>query len=178
MVNVMRNALHVEFIRDVRDLIKRIGAGGLGITELFTKLEQLIETELVLFEVIVKSVLTRQLEELDKLRDEVLRGFTLAVEALLHIPVAAKREAAEKIMLILAHYGNIAKKSYDEQSALFYDLVRELELAANKALVTAAGLSEWVEQLKSANQLFVDTMHARDIEAEQRPAAGLKEARA
>jgi hypothetical protein len=174
----MRNAAHAEFIRDVRDLIKRIGAGVLGITALFAEYEARVEKEIALFEYILKSLFTAQLEALDKLRDEIIHGFALAIEALIHHPLAAKREAAAAIRLIFEHYGNLTRLNYDEESSTADDLIRELENAVNKPLVAAAGLTEWVAGLKSVNEEFIATMHTRDTETAQRPETQMKDARA
>jgi hypothetical protein len=173
----MRNETHAEIIEDIIAVVKLIGAGSLGLTALLAELEKLVAFELALFEYILKSGLTAKLEELDHDRDEILRALALAIEALLHHPVLAKREAGVKLDLIIKHYGRIARKSYDDESAVINDLLRELELAINKALIALAGLTDVVNELKATNDTFIATMRARSSEVAQHPTARMKEAR-
>jgi hypothetical protein len=178
MLSLLRNETHAEFIVDVADLIKKVGAGSLGVTALFTEYEDRTATELNILDMILHSPLTGKIVEKDYTRDHAHRGFSLAVEAATHHPLATVREAAVTLKAIVDHYGDVSRKNYDDASATTSDMIRELETAANKALLAAAGLTEWVAQLKIVNDEFIATMHARDAEVALRPTTTMKEARA
>jgi hypothetical protein len=173
----LRNETHAEFIVDFSDLVKKIGAGSLGVTTQFVDYEKVTAIELGTLDVILHSPLTVKIEWKSHDRENVHRGFSLGVDAAMHHPDATIREAAFTIRAILDHYGDVTKKNYDDASALTTDMIRELETAINKALVVAAGLVEWVTQLKIVNDAFISLMHARDAEVALRPTIPMKKAR-
>jgi hypothetical protein len=178
LLDKMRNETHVEYIRDVIDLVKRVGAGSIGVTALLAELEPLFATEQACFEVILRSDLTIKIEEKDHERDSLFHGLKATVSAATYHPVAAKREAATSLLATIDHYGNITRKSYDDESANIDDLLRELDTPANKALVTTVGVTDYTDRLRQVNNELIAYMHARDTEASQRPVASMKAARA
>jgi molecular chaperone GrpE (heat shock protein) len=62
-------------------------------------------------------------------------------------------DSAYRVRIILNSYGNIAKKSYDKETADITNLLHELK--GNYARdVDMLNLREWVDQLERANQEF------------------------
>jgi hypothetical protein len=178
LINAMRNETHVEIIRDLIDLVKRVGAGSIGVTALLAELERVYGIELTLFEVITKSEWTAKIEEMDKTRDDLFHGFVDALAAFARHPVAAKREAAASLVITAQHYRDIARKSYDDETANLDDFTRELKTAENQARLATVALTEWSDRIEATNLAFVGLMHSRDQEAEKRPKESMKEARA
>jgi hypothetical protein len=175
---MLRNETHAEFIIDFSDIVKRIGAGSIGITALMPEFELRKTEELNILDIYLKSNYTVRIKEKDRRRDNTFRGFSLAVDAATHHPDAAVRAAGKAIKATFKHYGKIPDKNYDDASAAYGDLFRELDTAENKALLAAAGLTNWQALLKTENDEFIALMHARDTEVSQRPDTSMKEARA
>jgi hypothetical protein len=79
-------------------------------------------------------------------------------------------------MVALNHYGNIGRKSYDEQTAAINSLVNDLE-TQYAADVTALGIGDWVAELQSANAAFSALMQERYSEEAAKTQLTMKEAR-
>jgi hypothetical protein len=107
--------------------------------------------------------------EEDHVRDGLFRGFADNVKSNLHHFDPAKREAAKKVEIVLEHYGNIAHKSLDEETAAIEDLYRELLKPDNYPQVIALGLGPWMEELVQASRRLEQLMMERYDEAAQRP---------
>jgi hypothetical protein len=173
----LRNETHAAFHDDARTLIKKSGPGALGVTSQVPPYEAALDAELAQLDVIRESPLTAEVHEKDHLRDQAHNGLKTAAEALAAHPDATKRAAAKRILAIIKHYGAIARRTYNDESAAILDILRELATPENKALVAAAGLEAWVEQLEAANAAFLTVIRARDTEVSQRPTANMKDAR-
>jgi hypothetical protein len=175
----LRDETHVEFNEDFRALVTRLGAGALGITAQYTNTyTPAFNEEVSLLDLIRNSKYTPLIERKDDSRDHTVRGFTKAVEAATLHPDPDTRAAAVTLLAIIKHYGDVSRKNYDDQTAAVDDMIRELELADNKALLVLLGLLDWLTRLKAENKEFVDLMRARDDEVSQRPHERMKDVRA
>jgi hypothetical protein len=173
----LRNETHAAFHDDARVLIKKSGAGALGVTSQLAPYETALDAELALLDTIRESPLTAEVEKHDHLRDRANHGLKAAAEAVATHPDATKSAAAKRILDIIKHYGAVASRSYNDESATIEDILREFATPENKALITAAGLEAWVEQLDAANEAFLTVIRARDTEVSQRPTGNMKAAR-
>jgi hypothetical protein len=90
---------------------------------------------------------------------------------------AAKQEAARKIGMALNHYGNIAAKALDRETAAIDDILRELGTGNYPALVSLLALDDWLSQLHVENEQFKSLMMARYDEVAGRPAARMRATR-
>ncbi|MDR2474374.1 MAG: DUF6261 family protein [Bacteroidales bacterium] len=100
-----------------------------------------------------------------------------AFSAMEREPISNKRAAAQKIELVLEHYGNIAAKAFDQETAAIDDLLRELN-DNHSADISALALGDWLARLDVENQTFKTLMANRYVEISQRPATRMKTARA
>jgi hypothetical protein len=173
----LRNEAHAEFHTTFNALVTRYTAAALGIDPLYMRYKPLYDEEIAALDQIIKSALTPVIKDLERRRDRLLKGFTTAVKSCLHHFDDVKREAARKIMFILKHYGNIARKPYDEETAAIEDLHRELTKPENSALVAALGLGEWLEKLIQASRHFEGMMMNRYEEIARRPNLHMREVR-
>jgi hypothetical protein len=175
----MRNELHVGFHVDAKALVTKSGAGALGVTAQFTgDYVPKLTIEQKLLDMITKSRYTRKIVNKDRERDATGSGFVAAAKALTRYPLPEKSEPAAELYSILEHYGDFGRKGYTEQTSATTDILDELALPANKALVEATGLGFWVEELKRLNDEFLELVHDRDEEISQRPEQQMKVARA
>jgi hypothetical protein len=136
-----------------------------------------MNTEVGALNVIQKSGYTDEINAQDNVRDKIFRGFANAVQSSRNHFNADKRKAAEKINIVLEHYGNIAAKALDRETAAIDDMLRELNdnYAADVQLLS---LNDWLTQLDAENQKFKQLMSKRYTEVARRPATSMKTARA
>jgi hypothetical protein len=175
----LRNEVHAELHRETREIVKEHGAGSLGVTEVTTnRYFPAIDTEHSVLDAMTKSEFTVEIEAQDGDRDNLGRGLLGTVQAATRHPDAAKRAAAEKVLPLIEHYGNIAGRTYDAQSASTDDLIRLLREPAHAALITTLELTAWVAALEASNAKFVALMLARYGEVGNRPTTSMKNARA
>jgi hypothetical protein len=166
----LRNEAHVKFHSNFVTLVTKYGAETLGISQPYAVYKPLFDDEVAALDQILKSELTVEIVEQDHLRDELYRGFAGNVKSFLHHFDPLKREAARKLEIIVEHYGNVADKSLDEESAAINDMHRELMKPENAALVTAlGGLDEWLVTLVQASHKMESLMMERYEEVSKRP---------
>jgi hypothetical protein len=174
----LRNEAHVEFNDTFSALVENHGVATLGIAPLYAAYKPLYAEEVALLDMIRKSEYTTELSAQDHARDSIFRGFADAIKSALNHFDTAKREAAERLSSVFEHYGNIATRSYDEETAAIDDLNRELETDANAAALATLALGDWAVQLNAENRAFDALMRARYSEAATRPTARMRNVRA
>ncbi|MDR2683702.1 MAG: DUF6261 family protein [Dysgonamonadaceae bacterium] len=173
----LRNEAHVELNETIDRLIGKYTPEALGIILSYREYQSLYADEVSALDVVRKSDYTGEIYEQDYRRDEIFRGFSAAVESSLHHFDPAKREAATHLETVVNHYGNIAARSYDQESAAIDDLIRELATGAYPTYLSALALNDWVTQLDAENQRFKTLMMERYAEVSQRPLTRMKAAR-
>jgi hypothetical protein len=70
-------------------------------------------------------------------------------------------EAAQTIYNSLKSYGNISRKTLDNETAAIDDLIRELDEPALALAVVLIGLTVWRDQLEEENATFKQLMTER-----------------
>ena len=165
----LRNESHVEFHTTVNTLFGNFGPAALGIDALYAVYLPLFNQEVEALDIIRRSELTTEISEKDHERDSLYRGFADNVKSQLHHFDPTRREAARKVEVILEHYGNIATKSLDEETAAIEDLYRELLKQENYPQVITLGLGPWMEELVQVSRALEQLMLARYDEAAKRP---------
>jgi enamine deaminase RidA (YjgF/YER057c/UK114 family) len=173
----LRNEAHVEFNGTFSALVEKYGAATLGISPLFDVYRPIYAEEVALLDTIRKSGYTAELDAQDHVRDGIYRGFTDAIKSALNHFDAAKREAAHRLSAVFDHYGNIASRSYDEETAAIDDLLRELATGANATALSTLALNDWAAQLHAENRAFDALIRARYSETATRPTTRMRTAR-
>jgi hypothetical protein len=172
------NEEHVELNRLFIVQVERVGASELGILALYTPYKESVATEELVLDTIFSSKLTIEIKALDVERDRLYRGLADGVKSALNHFVEAKREAARKLYLVLKHYDNVPRKRLSAETAAIYDVLRELALPENLALVTLLELNAWLAPLAKVNGDLEAAMSDRFLEISKRPAQRMKAIRA
>jgi hypothetical protein len=172
----LRNETHVEYNETFDSILINHNPQTLGVKPLYDAYKPLLDTEVAALDIIRKSGYTSEIDEQDSRRDSIFRGFTDAVKSALNHFNAAKKEAAHKIAIVLEHYGNIAAKTLDQETAAIDDLLRELNDNHSQDILLLA-LADWLSQLNIENETFKTLMMARYSETAQRPTTRMKQAR-
>jgi hypothetical protein len=174
----MDSETHAAFQEDVRSIVKKAGAGSLGITSIYNDVySPAVDEELAVLDIITRSNYTPRIKEADTTRDNIVAGLTSTVKAFTRHPDPAKRAAGVALDAIISHYGKLQHPGDSKQTAPIDDLLRELDLPANKSLVTLLPATDWVDQLRASNAAFTGLMRDRDAEIAARPGKRVKELR-
>lgn len=164
----MRNETVVRAAQDIYDVAAGIGPGAIGIAAPHTALGAKLTNITGSLDQPGKSALTAKIKNQNILRGNLVRSLSSSTKAFLIHPNEAKRSAAERLSIIIDRYGNITKKTYDDESAAIGDLVSEFSNTTNAQLVILLGVGEWVTLLDNANKAFVALMLERNAERTRR----------
>ena len=97
------------------------------------------------------NVLSLKLTDADKKRDDAYRALAGIVKAYTVFPEEEKADAALKLLHVIGKYGKgIDRLPYLQESGVLANLLQDLELAENKALLSLLHLDEWLMKLKEA----------------------------
>jgi hypothetical protein len=123
-----------------------------------------------------KSALTEDIREADKKRDITFRGMASLIRAALNHYDAVKLAAAKRLQVVMDVYGNVSKRSMDEETSALGNLITEL-LEKHAADVKAMALKEWITELARLNGVLAELVHRRDTESADRNGPALKTVR-
>jgi hypothetical protein len=173
----LRNEAHVEYHADVNSIFGVYTPKDLGIAAQYGIYKAAYDDEVSALDIILKSELTVEIGQQDVVRDNTFRGFSDAVKSATKHFDPAKRKAAAKVGNVLNHYGNIASRTLDGETAAINDLIRELQIDANTSLVDLLGLTDWLTQLQMENDALKTLMQQRYAEVAARPTVRTKATR-
>jgi hypothetical protein len=173
----LRVRAHAEYYKTVKSILDKCDLDTLEIRVFYDVFASAFAIELSVLDVIRKSEITIEIHLQDHVRDCTYRGFSDAIDSMLNHYKDENKEAAQKIKVIVGHYGNITTKTLDEETAAIDNLVSVLRIDANMALLNILGLTDWVDQLDKENKKFQELMLLRYKEVSQRPTARLIDAR-
>lgn len=156
----LRNEEHHGFNTEFNDLIIVFTPAALGIEAKYTEFLPLYNNETEALDVIRKSDKTAKLSVADHKRDDTTSGFKCMVEGYTYHFVDKKREAAERLEIVLDSFSGINRKGYAAQTSATDKLVDVLlsDYSEDLALLK---LSEWVVELKANNGAFKDLSDER-----------------
>jgi flagellar biosynthesis chaperone FliJ len=159
----MRNEEWFNFFTEFKTFVAQSTSEALDIETLFLTFLALYEQADKALEVLRKSSYTSEIVRLDGVRDVTCRGLKETVKSALHHYLAPMCEAAEKLEVILDHYGNLSTKPYNEETSGIYNLLQDLR--AKTAEVATLNLSGWLDELEANNQAFEAAILARNAES-------------
>lgn len=121
-----------------------------GIMEEVEKLSAEITTA------IKRDKVSVSLDDADIARDEIIRNLGDALTGYAAIPVAAKKAAAQKLLLTFGKYGKqITSKNYAEESSLIESLLEDFAADSLKTDVAALdGVGDLLDSLRSTQDSF------------------------
>jgi hypothetical protein len=157
----LKNEVHYEFNKNTDRIFVRFDPEALGFASLYNLYRPALSHEKEALDFITKSDLTKKIVNQDHVRDSIYRGFVETVNAATHHYNPVYVEAAEMIDNVIKHYGNVAKKTLDAESAAIEDLLYELEKPALAQAVIRIGLTSWKEKLELENNALRALMAER-----------------
>ena len=172
----LTNEEHFKFMFDTNSLIIAAGASSLSIVNEYDIFKKSFQNEDEALGFVRKSSITDIIFNADLKRDTTLRGLKTGLESNLSHFKPANSEAAKRLLVFLNNFGNVAAKSYEEESAAIFKIVSELK-ATHAADINTLGMMEWVEELESNNTTFDQLMTDRFDEADDKTRLRMKNVR-
>lgn len=159
----LTNEAHFEFMTGLNALIDQFNPAALGIEPLMAGWYTALVNEGEALNFVRKSAATAEIVNADNLRDITLTGLMLIIEANCHHFTPAISQAAKKLKVVTDTYGDISRKTYDEESAAINSLINEFSTAF-AGDVAILGLGPWLTELQSRNRTFIQLMAGRYTE--------------
>ena len=177
LLHAFRNEAHYEFMIVFRNLFLKFPAVQAIVTALFPEFAALLMQEEALVNFMHKSDYTKKIADADHRVDNTVTGMRALIAAALHHFDPAWQEAAQSLKNRFDAFGDIAKKSYEEETADVNLLIGDLNSPAYAANVALIGMTPWVTELQYAINLFMDLMGQRNVETAGKPQGRLKDVR-
>jgi hypothetical protein len=172
-----RNEAHVSYHEAVTGVLNTHTPDALGVRAQYDIYTAAYAQEVEALDIVRRSELTTEIEQQDRQRDIVYRGFADTVKGATKHFDFNRREAALKIKNVVGSYGNIAHKAADQETAAIDDLLRELLAEKYRSFINLLNLNEWLEQLRSENENFKALVKDRYNETSERPDVTMKKTR-
>jgi hypothetical protein len=175
----LRNEEWFQLFTEFRDLVLKYNPVALNIAELWATFLLFYADADTALEIIRKSADTVLMIEADHVRDRTFRGFADAVKSARNHFDPAKSAAADKLAIIFKHFGNLARKAPNEETAGIYNLLQELNSGTPGAPlpVDVLGLRDWATQLAEDNASYEALVKDRNTEVASRSKLRMKEVR-
>jgi hypothetical protein len=164
----LRNEEWFNFFIEFKTFVEEASPGTLNIVELYAVFLVLFTDVDTALEKLLKSGYTATVVSLDGRRDDVFRGLTAAVDSAAHHFDPVMREAAEALKLLFDHYGNLATRSFNEETAATVNFIQELRGKFAPSVQTL-GLKAWVDELERRNSAFEAAVLERNRESAEKP---------
>jgi hypothetical protein len=164
----LRNEEWFNFFIEFKTFVEEASPETLNIVELYALFLILFTDVDTALEKLLKSGYTAAIVLLDGQRDDVFRGLTEAVESASHHFDPVMREAAEALKPLWDHYGNLAVRPFNEETAALINFMQELRGKFAPAVQTL-GLTGWVDELEHRNNAFEAAVLERNRESADKP---------
>jgi hypothetical protein len=165
-----------NFYTEFKKFVEATTPEKLNIEKLFVVFVALYLSADEAIEKIRKSGITKQMIALDKKRDNTFRGLIHAIESYLHHFDSAKQKAAESLNPLIKHYGNLAIKPYNEETAGIYNFLQEFRETYSD-VIQILELTGWLDELERNNNEFEEAVLERNSEVASKTELRLLEIR-
>jgi hypothetical protein len=172
----LRNEEHFQFQTEFNGLVTQFTPATLGIVNEHEAYVPLFANEGVALDVIIKSAVTSELFDADIKRDITFSGLAGAVKSAGKHFTTETKQAAGRVKLVFDHYGNVAKKPYDEETAAINSMITDLN-SDYAADVATLGIAGWLTELKANNDAFDALKKSRYTEEASKTQLRMKQVR-
>jgi hypothetical protein len=169
--------LHKEVIIGVEKNLKPEQIEALGLKPLLERYKRAHANETSALDIIIKSKFTPLMTAADKERDDVCRLFITTIKGLCYHFDDEIRQAAQRVMDIINHYGNIPQRPLDDETAAIEDLGREFERPDLAADLVTLNAVPYLSKLLEKNEAYAVLTRGRIEESASQTAYRMKSAR-
>jgi hypothetical protein len=170
------NADHVEYHEIVEQICIKF-TSVIGDQALITAYQEALQQEVTIYKWVRKSEFTKKKEETDHQRDTVYTGMLGIVRANLKNFNPIVRDHALHVFNLLNNYGDLTHSGYDAQTAAIDSIITRLNSGDYQAAITALGLTDWIQELATQNNLFKTYVEDTTSEQIEKPEISPKDAR-
>lgn len=163
-LNNARNAEHFQFHADVLNVLKAEVAEAQHIGQLRQTYASLFADEDTAFIQNQAYEATKEIENKDKVRDDLFLYIKQTIDSNLRCPLADKKDAAGNLSFALNPYRSANSRPYAENTAQITNLTCDMQSAAYTAYVSKLGLTEAIAELQTANDDFNVAYSSRSSE--------------
>lgn len=150
--NTMSNELFFRFMVENREYYQKYGPAQLDINVYMVEYDEALSILDAALEHVRKSPDTTRIALLDAQFGSTFSGMESYTKAFLNHFDSNMRAAAENLMVIFNHYGNISRQPYREELASSYNLLQDLRQHPNE--VNKLTLEPWIQAHEAvANEL-------------------------
>jgi hypothetical protein len=151
-----RNSEFIKYMDNVTQLINRRNATGLPIKPQTEALQSLTTEMGTLFKQEQGTLITKEIEALDKRRDDAFTGLRSTINGYRYHFIPQQAKAAAVLYKSIDKLGkNIARLNYQAETATLEKLVHDWETDTELvAAIAELGLEDWMRELKTANDEF------------------------
>ena len=157
----MGNEVHTQFHESVLTAVEQATPQALAIEALHTLYRRAFDEQAAALLIITRSETTALISQQDAVRDSIFRGFSDTVKGLRNHFDSRTREHANRLWNVFLHYGNIARKTLDAQTAATNDILREFERPDIAEAISALNVADWRDRLDEENRKFHQLMMQR-----------------
>ncbi|MDO5490569.1 MAG: DUF6261 family protein [Bacteroidaceae bacterium] len=177
-VERLDNGSHFMFMNDVNTRIKTEAylMQKESLASLVTALDKAVQKEDECLKLSRKLFTTDQIKDLDDLRDSLYKGYKSIVEAYLEYPQPSEAEAAKYLNQHIKDYNIDPRGNRQKESGLLLNLTADLQGSKYAGYVQTLHLTEYVAQLKLANDQLISATSTRTEERSQMTTGALAEA--
>lgn len=164
----LQNAEYMALINDIVALLEEAAISELDdVKNRLSPLAQTLDKGLVQ---VKKSGHTQSLSELDKQRDDYIRGLRTVIKAEHFAPENDQQKHAKTVQILLDTYKGLEKENFRKQSELLGNLLVDFEQEPYKSASQALNLGRWLTALKTSNDNFIQLYNQRrDEDAQSEP---------
>jgi hypothetical protein len=159
----LRNEEWFNLFTEFKTFVQQTTPEALDIEALFVVFMTLYGMADELLEQIYKSSYTALIVEKDALRDNAYRGISETVRTAERHYDPVKRAAAEKLVVLIDHYGNVADRPYNEETATIYNFIQDIR-GKYATEIDTLDLTGWIDELERTNNDFEKTVLDRNKE--------------
>lgn len=171
----LQNSEHLAFFTDVVALLNEANLPQLQ--TLKTKIAAEVQAEDDAQKQILKSAHTQKLESLDARRDEIFRGFVLRLQSEQLAADEARRDAANRLLIVTDTYGNINRVNLQKETTEINNMLQDLNSDKYRPDVATVAVEDWIVWLTAANTDFNDLYTDRRDEYAAMPDFDMKKIR-
>lgn len=174
-----RNGIFIGLLNDGVTIAEKYNLVTLKLNDGVSKIKSNILKLNELYALARKNGNTEVLEELDERRDKAIIGIKNLTEAYLNHFDNLKVNAAKNILIAYEKYGKrIDKLSYLAETEALRSFINDFDIdSALKANATLLNLTDWLLELKAANEDFNSVYLNRNKELAEQPDQNLKNLR-
>lgn len=155
----LQNMEHFQFAGHVLAICREANIA--KITQILFPLQKAFEDEDKALNLPRQEEGTKELEVLDRIRDQAYRSLQILTDLHLHSDDDAFKTSAESISEVLARYPKMLHVNYDKESGMLKNLITDLRAKAMTFHVTKLLAKPYIDRLDKANTAFDQRYRSR-----------------